>query len=123
MPTYTFVCLQCRKREDVVLRVAERDTPRACACEEPMQRLSVYAPMLGGVDFREYVSPASGRLISSATMERDELARTNCVIDEPGMKGDIARNRRRIEEESDAQIERLVSTEYAALAASNLGVE
>lgn len=123
MPTYTFVCAQCRKVEDVVLRVSERDNPRVCGCEEPMQRLSVYAPMLGGVEFREYVSPATGRLISSPAQERDELARNNCVIDEPGMKQDIQRNRARSEEESDAHIERLVSTEYAALAAANKGVD
>jgi hypothetical protein len=83
-----------------------------------MDRQQVYPLRLGGVEFRPYRSPASGRIIDSPTKERDELARTNCFIDEPGVPQQIARRRKEIEAAGDARLGVLIEKTYGELEAS-----
>ena len=81
-----------------------------------MRRVQVYPVGLGGVDFKPYRSPASGRVIDSPTKERDELARTGTFIDEPGVGRQIERRRKEIAEESSAHLDGLVAKTYGELA-------
>lgn len=87
-----------------------------------MTRRQVYPLHLGGVDFKPYVSQASGRWIDSPTKERDEVARTRTVIDEPGVVTDIRRNREAHERRAEAAVEEAVERTYSALSLCGKGL-
>jgi hypothetical protein len=44
-------------------------------------------------DITPFVSPATGRVITSRSAQRDDLQRSGHVINEPGLDKDIARNK------------------------------
>lgn len=80
MPTYEYECRHGHVTDDVRPIDARRD-PLRCDCGE-LAELIISAPV-GRVMFpaaggQEYVSPASGRYISTARERRDDMARTNC---------------------------------------------
>ena len=83
MPLYSYRC-QCGKEFDRFLRLADYDRPQECPCGQQAQK--VIKPTAIHVDVPVYQSPASGRWITSRSERREDLAATNCVEYEPGMK-------------------------------------
>jgi hypothetical protein len=59
-------------------------------------------------EFEPYVSPATGKLVSSWTQRKEEMTRAGYVTYEPGMKEDIARNKAAAEAKTMAKIEKSV---------------
>lgn len=103
MPIYTVQCKKCEIRDTIWRKVDDRDQNLPICCEEEMSRIIV-APLLAP-DFPEsYVSPASGKLITSRNSQRDDLKRNGMLILEPGLKADVKMNREREKEKAFAPI-------------------
>jgi putative FmdB family regulatory protein len=102
MPLYDYLC-ECSRRETKFQKIAELDSPVACACGKPMQR-QLSAPMLAGVNFTPFISPGSGKLIDSPAARDNDLRATRSFLYEKGVEKDIARNRARTEEKAFAPI-------------------
>ena len=102
MPLYDYRCNCGKFVPDVFAKVDEYKVP-CPACSKPMERQlsapAVKRPMVS------YISPASGRIITSEAARRDDLKRTGCIEYDPGLKQDAARREREEEKKLDAQIE------------------
>lgn len=69
-------------------------------------------------EIQPYVSPGSGRVISSRAQQEYDLKATNSIINEPGLKRDIERRHAEVKEETfkpiadgiDATVRNLVNT-------------
>src|SRR6478752_9009713 len=92
MPVYSIECKVCGYSDTIWRKIPDRDTlPECSACCGPMAR-RIVAPAIQ-TDITPYISPATGRVISSKSAQADELKRTGHIINEPGLDKDIARNK------------------------------
>ena len=66
------------------------------------------------MDYR-YTSPVDGRQITNYHEHVEELARTDTVVYEPGIKQDQERNQRRSQEALERSIEQTVEREVAVM--------
>lgn len=115
MPTYSYRCRKCEQVVDAYRRVDDRDlAPTHCGGLTDRQ---VSAPRLAPM-FQEYVSPVSGKRITSRGARSDDLKATNSLPWEPGIKQDIARNRERAIQKSVDLATKRVDETVAALNAS-----
>lgn len=111
MPLYEYRCPECRAEQSEFRSVDERDN--APECHGPMRRI-LTVPM-AFVREVNYQSPTDGRPITSLKAHQEELARTNCVVYEPGIKQDQERNEKRREEALERNIAATVEKEIAAM--------
>lgn len=119
MPYYEFECAAGHLTDDY--RTMEtRNDPLRCDCGKLAHRVIsatqgiVKFPAAGG---REYVSPASGKYITTERQRRDDLARTDCRPYE-GLESETkeaARKRAAEEKKQDAKIHENVSRAYYQL--------
>lgn len=84
-----------------------------CLCGGILSR-QISAPFVS-VDIPAYVSPASGRVISSRTQMRDDLARTGHIMNEPGLKNDISRWKTESDEKAFAPVAAAVDATVTSL--------
>jgi putative FmdB family regulatory protein len=82
-PLYSYLC-SCGTEFDRFLKLAEYDQPQTCECGALARKL--IKPTAIHVDFPAYLSPASSKWITSRAERREDLAATNCVEWESGMK-------------------------------------
>jgi putative FmdB family regulatory protein len=89
MPIYEYECQRCGTREDAINRIDERHTgaPLCEGCSGfkgfDFQMELVISPVQGIVKFpaaggQEYISPATGKAITSERARRDDLKRSGC---------------------------------------------
>lgn len=91
MPLYSFIC-QCGLKTSMFAKIVSRDDPRECPqCNRYLQRV-IDAPYVRP-EIEAYISPATGKLISSRDQRRDDLKRSGCIEWEPGIKEEAERNR------------------------------
>lgn len=119
MPYYEFECAAGHLTDDY--RTMEtRNDPLRCDCGKLAHRVIsatqgiVKFPAAGG---REYVSPASGKYITTERQRRDDLARTDCRPYE-GLESETkeaARKRAVEEKKQDAKLHENVSRAYYQL--------
>jgi putative FmdB family regulatory protein len=119
MPYYEFECAAGHLTDDY--RTMEtRNDPLRCDCGKLAHRVIsatqgiVKFPAAGG---REYVSPASGKYITTERQRRDDLARTDCRPYE-GLESETkeaARKRAAEEKKQDAKLHENVSRAYYQL--------
>lgn len=122
MPVYEFECSNGHVTHDF-RGVDERNDPLRCDCGKLAHRILsatqgiVKFPAAGG---REYVSPASGKYITTERQRRDDLARTNCRPYEGFESEAKEAKRKRAEDEkkSDAKLHENVSRAYYQLSPS-----
>lgn len=127
MPLYEYECGVCGYREDQVRSIDNRHQGPGCSeCNSDFAPYSgmklVISPVRGFVKFpaaggQEYVSPSSGRHITTERARRDDLARTNCRPYE-GFESETkeAKKRAKVEEAvSDAKLHDNVSKAYYQL--------
>lgn len=119
MPTYEYECRNGHVTDDV-RSIDARNDPLRCDCGQ-LASLIISAsagivkfPAAGG---REYVSPASGKYISSERARRDDLARTDCRPYEgfEAESKEAARKRADREKKQDAKLHENVSRAYYQL--------
>jgi putative FmdB family regulatory protein len=85
MPIYEFLCDSGHKF-DRFLKLKDYDQPQTCECGRPADK-QLSAPMVH-VDFPAYVSPASGKYITSRAERRADMKATGCVDYEPSLKAE-----------------------------------
>lgn len=118
MPTYSYRCSICRKQEDAIRSVDERNAGPTCCNGWHMRRI-LTAPMVCVRQEVNYEAP-SGRKITSWAQHQEELARTNSILYEPGIKQDQERNQRRRNEELERKVDETVEREIAAMPSRKL---
>ncbi len=116
MPMYLVECRVCRVKTDIFRKIAEYDNlPDHCGGK--MSRV-MCAPAVHA-DLPPYVSPASGKLINSRSAQAEDLKRTNSILNEPGLKSDIARWKIETEEKAFAPVAAGVDEAVKRLVATN----
>jgi hypothetical protein len=111
-----YVCAcPCGARDTIFRRVNERDCDLPSHCGERMQRIIV-APAVQA-DLEPYESPKTGRWIGSRAAQREDLLRSGSFLLEPGVREDIARNKRAAEAASDRFVEHCVNETIRDLSA------
>lgn len=108
MPIYEFRCTAGHKF-DRFLKLKDYDQAQTCECGKQAEK-QLSAPMIQ-VDFPAYVSPASGKLISSRTQRREDMKATGCVDYEPSLKEEQAKRIAREDAELDKKVEEHVEKE------------
>ena len=117
MPIYEAKCLTCGREEDYFRPVAQYlDTPECCGYK--MEKL-ISAPNLSPdiANWDTYVSPATGKTISSKAQRRADMKASGCR-DWEGMESEkkqAARNKEYDEVKQDKKLDESVRTAYAQL--------
>jgi hypothetical protein len=106
MPIYRTRCTACSVVDSIYRRIADRNLLPACFCGGQLVR-EIEAPAVQA-DIPTYLSPITGKPISSRSQRRDDLARHGKIEWEPGIHQQIARRRADLQEESKRQIETFV---------------
>lgn len=117
MPYYEFLCEACGAREDHFRKIEQRTIP-VYHCAREMIRLISKPSVVP--EIAAYVSPASGRMISSRAQRRDDLAREGCILMEPGLKEHIASRRAAAHEATFKPIDQSIDKTVSDLHASGL---
>lgn len=102
MPLYETRCKSCAAQSQVFRTVENRDRLPGCDCGGLLERI-ISAPYVRG-DITPYVSPATGRVINSRAQMQYDLDVSGKMIDEPGLKKDIARRKDEKREELFAPV-------------------
>lgn len=84
MPMYDYKCATCHARREVMLKLADINSPVYCQkCGQPMNR-QLSAPYVMG-DYEPYESPVvPGKIIHGRRQHEEHLRETGCRILEPG---------------------------------------
>jgi putative FmdB family regulatory protein len=110
---YDLGCQSCGNRTVVFRRLAEMDNLPACSCGGNFERL-VSAPAIQA-SFSPYQSPATGKMIESRTAAREDLRRSGCILNEPGLDRDVKRWGQESKEKAFAPISKGVDSVVSAL--------
>jgi putative FmdB family regulatory protein len=104
---YQYDCSICGKFE-VISRISEHKNIAECPNCGMMSRQVIFPPALKIPKDINYISPTTGRTITSERARINDLAESNCMPYEVGMRQDV--DRRVIEDEKrlDKDIERTV---------------
>ena len=105
MPMYRIKCPQCLSQKDIFLKMSEYDNlPEHCGGKT--ERV-ICAPAVH-TDITPYISPGTGKEVSSRSQQREDLLKSNAFIAEPGVTQDIARWKQEKADKSFAPIETAV---------------
>lgn len=110
---YDVGCQACGKTYTLFRRLADYNNLPRCECGGTTSR-KVSAPAIQA-GFSEYVSPATGKLISSPGAQREDLKRSNCILNEPGLDRDVQRWGNETKEKAFAPISKGVDSVVSAL--------
>lgn len=112
MPLYDFKCDEGHKFERMV-KLADFEVQQFCACKSPATRV-ISTPRFA-VDNVDYQCPVTGKHIGSQREHRENLARQDCRVFEPGEKEAAARYRKAEEDAFDKAIEETVEKQFEAM--------
>jgi hypothetical protein len=115
MPYYEFHCDACQSEETHYRKIVERDV-LVLHCDKPMRRI-ISAPALRP-EIQPYISPASGKLISSREQRKEDLAREGCIANEPGLKEHIVKQAQYAKEKAFVPLEKSIDQTVSDLYAS-----
>lgn len=108
MPTYLSRCGECGKHFEYFSSIDARDDLLPTCCGGKTSRIMPRVPAHGF--FEPFVSPKSGKLISSKTELDTDLKATGSFLWEPGVDRDIARNREHEWKKTESLISEKVDT-------------
>ena len=104
MPYYLYRCPQCADQFSAVLPIALRHSASCGTCGVPGD--IVIMPTALRADISEpFISPGTGKLVSSRAQLHDDLRRSGCHLREPGEDKDIARTRRELAKKEEAVVD------------------
>ena len=114
MPTYVFKCENGHVFEEF-LRLADYDDPQTCQCGLVGKRQIVATMIRPDIaSWDRYISPASGKLITSYKDRRADMEATGCVDYEPslteGTKKRIAADDAKMDKAVEETVERHINT-------------
>jgi len=102
MPIYTYACPDGHQF-DRFLKLADYKKPQKCSCGLEAKRKIM--PTMVNCDMQpwdRYISPASGKVITSYKERRKDMAETGCVDYEPSMR----KHTTKYMEDEDAKLEK-----------------
>ena len=103
MPIYEFKCINNKHEFTRFLKLEDYRLPQTCDCGSPSRRI-ISIPMLN-CDMQpwdRYVSPASGKVITSYAERKKDMAETGCVDYEPSLTKHVTQHM----ETEDAKLEK-----------------
>lgn len=103
MPLYTIQCLTCGREDNIFRKLSEYDNLPYCKCNDAVMVRKVTAPLVIS-EFQSYISPATGREITSRAAREDDLKRSGTFLHESGVEKDIARNKLAADEKAFAPV-------------------
>lgn len=115
MPVYVFKCSNGHTFDEY-RRLAEYDAPCTCKCGADAERQIV--PTMLNMDmpnWERYISPTTGKLITSYKERRADMAESNCVDYEPSMKNYQAKMAQENENKLMKAVEETVEREIEAM--------
>lgn len=115
MPLYVFEC-ENGHRFDEFLKLEEYDKPMTCECGKSAKRQIV--PTMLNMDmpnWERYVSPTTGKLITSYKQRKDDMKASGCVDYEPSIKKTSEKKRKQQADELDKKIEETVERQIESL--------
>ena len=110
MPIYTYKCKNGHQF-DRFLNLKDYKQPQTCDCGAESERKIM--PTMVNCDIQpwdHYVSPVSGKLITSYKQRREDMAKHDCVDYEPSLKKNITQHMeaedRKLEKAMDETVEK-----------------
>lgn len=116
MPLYEYKC-SCGKEFERYLKLADYKEPQLCECGSLGERKLSAARVVS--DAAGYQCPVTGKWVEGNKAHRENLARQNCRLLEPGETEQVTRRRA----EADAAEEELVAETAANLVEKMTGDE
>lgn len=109
MPTYHYKCQHCGAEKELVMRMKDHSNVIYCRCGKLANQIIKSAPIITipqhmRYDWNGYESPIDGRPIVNKRQRIEDMARSDCIEYDPGMKQDYDRRLK----EDDARLERMV---------------
>ena len=117
MPFYDYRCSLCSSKQSAYRKIKDRDEVEVC-CGQPSIRV-ISAPTVIP-EIQSYVSPASGKLISSRAQRREDLLREGCIAHEPGLREHIASTQEYEKEKAFRPISAAIDQTVSEMCASGL---
>ena len=111
MPLYTYSCSNGHQF-DRFLKLADYKKPQTCECGLEANRKIM--PTMLNCDMQpwdRYVSPASGKVITSYAERKKDMAETGCVDYEPSLKNDVTTHWKRDEAKVENAMDETVESE------------
>ena len=112
MPIYVYKC-KAGHQFDRFLKMDDYKQPQVCDCGEKAKK--IITPTMLNCDIAPwdaYISPASGKLITSYAERDRDMKATGCVDYDPGMK-DVQRKKIQAEEKAiDDAVDKTVEIEF-----------
>jgi len=111
MPLYTYSCSNGHQF-DRFLKLADYKKPQTCECGLEANRKIM--PTMLNCDMQpwdRYVSPASGKVITSYAERKKDMAETGCVDYEPSLKNDVTSHWKREEAKLEKAMDETVESE------------
>jgi len=93
------------------------DSEQRCHCGAVAERIYTRFPMTSVAKEVFYTSPVDGRPITSRQEHLEDLARSDCVVYESGIKQDQDRNARVRDEQLERSVDETVDREIALMPA------
>lgn len=105
MPLYTTSCTLCAARGVIFRKIDERDNLPLCDCGGALTRILEAPAVFGNVaTFPAYISPKTGKAITSREDRRADLKASGCIAWEPGIAAQVEKNRQRGIKENEAKV-------------------
>jgi len=131
MPTYTYKCKNCNALYSRVMRMSDHVTTIDCECGDIANQVILSPPLITipqhmRYDFDGYQSPVTGRHISNMRDRANDLAASNCIEYDPGMRQDTDRKVKERENELDRSVDETVERAFESMTTQqkeNLGKE
>lgn len=119
MPMYEAKCRHCGKQETYFASIANRNETPECCRFARMERI-ISMPMVNFdiAPWQSFESPADGKIITSRSELKENLARNGKILYEPGLKQDIARNLDQAKDAAFRPIEAAVDSLVTSMVAS-----
>lgn len=109
MPVYEFKCPDGHKF-DKYLRLEDYKAHQTCECGKPAQK--IFSPPMIINSFESYESPIDGSPITTMAKRREDLARSECIPYEVGMRQDadarVKEGERKLEKQVDQTVDKLL---------------
>jgi putative FmdB family regulatory protein len=105
MPLYEMLC-QNGHKFDRFIKLSNIDEPQTCECNAQAHRvISACMFSIDATNFPAYQSPTTGRIITSKTQRREDMAASGCVDYEPSLIEHQAKRIAREDAELDKKVE------------------
>ena len=120
MPLYTYSC-ENGHQFDRILKLKDYKQPQICECGLPAKRKIM--PTMVNCDMQpwdRYISPVSGKPITSYKERREDMAKHDCVDYEPSLKKHIKRDSEEAERKLEKAMDETVESEIMKMDSSKV---